>query len=947
MWPSGMDANLEVINNINSLDGQPLLLHKTVDTTAATAATAINKHNDNVNVQIKQELEDKEAAEIEDVYTPTPTTKEREKLLSDMELNTKCMQSGMSAVTKSLTQKQQKPDDTQRNERKEEAHTPKTYTTAIKTTKTKQKNNTVANIKQIQAHNTSPHQRKHHPHHHHHGLCYEEHLQTCTNLIIPQPFCQPHAPPTQTSLQQQQQQQQLNASSSFGEQLLFVRNFHERDRLIREHQLRQHILGSNNSTRSLGNYPLENITKTNTTASTKEAFVSGCFNADFNSRVSPATLPANNKLRHSETLENLDSFNRHQRSNSNNTIHLRNLSKDEDNNTKTDTNLSTTFSSNCTNWYGVVYNFRGHHNDSSIDTGKTTTGSASKSVSSLTSAAPRKEALKRYSLTSRKSDTLNDCIVSPARSDNEPENKDLRHMSKSPSPIRSLSGFSSYHEPQDDLEKYHTPSPTNLSNKRSRELDSEMENEVLNLARHTPKRLARSPSPITEKSPSFETENSLNPNSTNLMAALQNPLTPLLLQNQLGLAAAATSLQPEEMQQAFQLQLQGYMEMMRQMSPETFQNPAAAQFLLQNSLQAMLQLQALQQMKQQQQQQQAQEEVLRVKSPIHELNNYSTPLHKSPLRSPSLSPVSRHGSARLQTPNGSMQTPATSNQQTTPPNSANLPMSLSSAAMTPNTPGMPPAFPSNSLSQAAMTYSSTPQNCKGAGASTLSMTARTLDQSPEETTDLEELEQFAKTFKQRRIKLGFTQGDVGLAMGKLYGNDFSQTTISRFEALNLSFKNMCKLKPLLQKWLEDADNTVSKPGGIFNLTAMTSSALTTPENIMGRRRKKRTSIETNVRTTLERAFNINCKPTSEEINQLSEKLNMDKEVVRVWFCNRRQKEKRTNPSLDLDSPTGTPLSSHAFGYPPQSLNLTSGLEGSSLCGSSISSLSPHYNGKQE
>jgi len=48
------------------------------------------------------------------------------------------------------------------------------------------------------------------------------------------------------------------------------------------------------------------------------------------------------------------------------------------------------------------------------------------------------------------------------------------------------------------------------------------------------------------------------------------------------------------------------------------------------------------------------------------------------------------------------------------------------------------------------------------------------------------------------------QGDVGLAMGKLYGNDFSQTTISRFEALNLSFKNMCKLKPLLEKWLSDA-----------------------------------------------------------------------------------------------------------------------------------------------
>ena len=77
-----------------------------------------------------------------------------------------------------------------------------------------------------------------------------------------------------------------------------------------------------------------------------------------------------------------------------------------------------------------------------------------------------------------------------------------------------------------------------------------------------------------------------------------------------------------------------------------------------------------------------------------------------------------------------------------------------------------------------------------------------LDLPPDESADLEELEAFSKMFKQKRIKLGYTQGDVGLAMGKLYGNDFSQTTISRFEALNLSFKNMCKLKPLLSKWLE-------------------------------------------------------------------------------------------------------------------------------------------------
>lgn len=77
-------------------------------------------------------------------------------------------------------------------------------------------------------------------------------------------------------------------------------------------------------------------------------------------------------------------------------------------------------------------------------------------------------------------------------------------------------------------------------------------------------------------------------------------------------------------------------------------------------------------------------------------------------------------------------------------------------------------------------------------------------------------------------------------------------------------------------------------------TSTLSNPLTTPEAI-GRRRKKRTSIETSVRGALEKAFLINPKPTSEEIASLADRLCMEKEVVRVWFCNRRQKEKRINP----------------------------------------------------
>ena len=234
----------------------------------------------------------------------------------------------------------------------------------------------------------------------------------------------------------------------------------------------------------------------------------------------------------------------------------------------------------------------------------------------------------------------------------------------------------------------------------------------------------------------------------------------------------------------------------------------------------------------------------------------------------------------------------------------------------------------------------------GAGLSRAASTSmpKRLDLPPEENMDLEELERFSKLFKQKRIKLGYTQGDVGLAMGKMYGNDFSQTTISRFEALNLSFKNMCKLKPLLAKWLEDADashnshNTAAQlmsPGSQVSFAGQTNLVGGPMGNHIGlgndavsRRRKKRTSIDTTVRLNLERAFNANPKPTSEEIQFVSDNLCMEKEVVRVWFCNRRQKEKRMNPSANI-SPAGSPAPSsvhsfHSASFSPPSMHRPDG-----------------------
>lgn len=136
--------------------------------------------------------------------------------------------------------------------------------------------------------------------------------------------------------------------------------------------------------------------------------------------------------------------------------------------------------------------------------------------------------------------------------------------------------------------------------------------------------------------------------------------------------------------------------------------------------------------------------------------------------------------------------------------------------------------------------------------------------------------------------VGFTQGDVGAALGLRYPNDFSQTTISRFEASNLSCPNMQKLKPLLQRFLDDQQNRT------INLVSNTLANRISPEPIISdtKRRKKRTTIEDNSKEILELCFQSNPKPTASDLTRIANEHNIKRDVVRVWFCNRRQREKK-------------------------------------------------------
>lgn len=70
---------------------------------------------------------------------------------------------------------------------------------------------------------------------------------------------------------------------------------------------------------------------------------------------------------------------------------------------------------------------------------------------------------------------------------------------------------------------------------------------------------------------------------------------------------------------------------------------------------------------------------------------------------------------------------------------------------------------------------------------------------------MEEIKNFAKAFKLRRLALGLTQTQVGQALSVTRGPAYSQSAICRFEKLDITPKSASKIKPVLEKWMQEAE----------------------------------------------------------------------------------------------------------------------------------------------
>lgn len=150
--------------------------------------------------------------------------------------------------------------------------------------------------------------------------------------------------------------------------------------------------------------------------------------------------------------------------------------------------------------------------------------------------------------------------------------------------------------------------------------------------------------------------------------------------------------------------------------------------------------------------------------------------------------------------------------------------------------------------------------------------------------NLEEIKEFAKAFKFRRLSLGLTQTQVGQALSATEGPSYSQSAICRFEKLDITPKSAQRIKPVLERWMKEAEERYKN--GAQNLTEFIGSEPT-------KKRKRRTSFTPAALDVLNIFFEKNTHPSGSEMTDLAEKLNYDREVVRVWFCNKRQALKNT------------------------------------------------------
>ena len=162
------------------------------------------------------------------------------------------------------------------------------------------------------------------------------------------------------------------------------------------------------------------------------------------------------------------------------------------------------------------------------------------------------------------------------------------------------------------------------------------------------------------------------------------------------------------------------------------------------------------------------------------------------------------------------------------------------------------------------------------------------------TEEDEEAHRFVQEFKARRIALKLTQSDIGEELNLRAGARYGQSYISRMESIQLSTAIVLRMKPLLLKLLEEKEEERRR--------LKANSDFDEEEYQIDRKRKKRTNFTPDQSLLLTKYFADQPRPSPQEIDEISRKIDVDRNSVKMWFNNKRQAEKfRVHPLPGIGS----------------------------------------------
>ena len=190
--------------------------------------------------------------------------------------------------------------------------------------------------------------------------------------------------------------------------------------------------------------------------------------------------------------------------------------------------------------------------------------------------------------------------------------------------------------------------------------------------------------------------------------------------------------------------------------------------------------------------------------------------------------------------------------------------------------------------------------------------------SSQEAKEVDEYTEFALIFKNHRLKLGYTHADVIQQVGIRYGYSFSMDTIAKFELIQLSLGTVRSLKPILQMWLKDTVKAAGTSEDDMKEIIVHASTSINPK----RERKRRTNVDSVIKSQLEEEFRRKRTPSQSEMQAMANRMGMEKEFIRVWFCNRRQRQKKLEKELKARASRQTSSCSPKATLPSPSHDIT-------------------------